>query len=203
MAIPFAERSAAGSAARASSSSARLSMMAAATLLCALAGCCNPKGFILRGDWSIEMNRVPWLAGHGAEYESCDDDSTGHECAGASCTHAHRGENCKSAPCVRQPVQESAESVHSAVESETPPAEHGAHRSVTPAAPVRFHPLPTRPVFGYRIQRTAAAESSEESPETESVEQQPGRAHASDAPASRQARRPKQKAPIKRRKRQG
>jgi hypothetical protein len=36
-------------------------------------GCCNPRGFIVRGDWSLELNRVPWLAGHGAVYENCDD----------------------------------------------------------------------------------------------------------------------------------
>jgi hypothetical protein len=88
-------------------------------LLCGLGGCCRlRKGFVLRGDWSIELNRVPHLASHGPCY-AC----TG--CQGCAAEGAATTPAGTAAPAESLPV----------------PPDRAA------AAPQRFLPVPTRPAF--------------------------------------------------------
>lgn len=98
-------------------------MLAGVVLLCSLNGCCRiHKGFVLRGDWSIELNRVPHLAGQGPRY---------------ACTS-----HCGPCPACQQ-LHPSGPSPATDEPWEQLPA------PADPAAPVpqRFLPVPTRPAF--------------------------------------------------------
>lgn len=48
--------------------------------LVATAGCCERKGYVLRGDIAIELNRVSHLIGRHDDYESCPGDCDCAEC---------------------------------------------------------------------------------------------------------------------------
>src|SRR5262245_34305684 len=50
-----------------------LTFIAAVAILSATGCCCNRKGLVLRGDWSIELNRVPHMLSNGPTYggDSC------------------------------------------------------------------------------------------------------------------------------------
>lgn len=113
-------------------------------------GLYNPRhGMILRGDWSLELNRVPWLNSRTQSY-----DEVGEGCsapgmlleppaAPGSCANASGAP----VPCPTQAVAHrcppaplrclACERSHFA--SATPPPQQVAHS--------RFHPVPTRPVF--------------------------------------------------------
>lgn len=57
-------------------------LLLSSLLLCLLCGCCRlRKGIVLRGDWSIELNRVPHLAGHGPHYACTSDCPTCPACS--------------------------------------------------------------------------------------------------------------------------
>jgi hypothetical protein len=118
------------------------------SLLLVSSGCglCGVRhGMILRGDWSLEMNRVPWLNSHSrtavdSGQSDCGDTMVAAPAAacvggpsGSSAVHqtAHRGVGCRHASpacssCAAsvQPAAEPQKTAHS-----------------------RFHPIPTRPVF--------------------------------------------------------
>lgn len=118
--------------------SGRKSVLAACLLLatCAGAGCGYQRprhGFILRGDWSLELNRVPWLASHGPLYQcSCPSCGTRPSASGPvvvgsdPCGYACSGDGCLDGGCIHNPgpAAQADESTHP-----------------------KFHAVPTRPAF--------------------------------------------------------
>ncbi len=108
-------------------------------------GMCNPRhGMILRGDWSLELNRVPWLNSRTQNYD---------ETGGDSCPAGMAVEPVPSAAAAAAPV-----SCLSSIGRGCPSrglgcrtcAPPGAADSTSPAQQLaysRFHPVPTRPVF--------------------------------------------------------
>lgn len=121
-------------------------------LAAACTGCLTPKGFILRGDWSVEMNRLPWMAGHGAEYETCDESGDRDE----SCDHDHAGpgnERKPPLPLDSSPEEPVAPGLHEPDDDRA----DASHASAALAPAPRFHPVPTRPVLESRGKRRVAA----------------------------------------------
>jgi hypothetical protein len=136
-------------------------------LLVAFSGCgCWPRprhGVIIRGDWSLELNRIPWLASRDDTYQepfsvvadcATDCPQTGEASAGlttggppaarpspgeTSC-RTRRCRTCGQLTCAGpvQPNGAKEEYLHS-----------------------RFHPVPTRPVFSTRETHSAHARSPE------------------------------------------
>lgn len=112
-------------------------------LFTTLGGCCVPRagrGFIIHGDWSLELNRIPWMAERGAGYQelaaTCDPCQA--ECPG-DCALSKSGN--PTIKCLSKPgFAEAAPAAHSAA---TAASAAGAGRS-------RFFPVPTRPVFSKR-----------------------------------------------------
>lgn len=108
-------------------------------LFATFGGCCVPQaghGFVIHGDWSLELNRIPWMAERGAGYQepaaTCDPCQA--ECPG-DCALSKSGN--PTIKCLSKPgFAEAAPATHSA-------ATAGAGRS-------RFFPVPTRPVFSKR-----------------------------------------------------
>jgi hypothetical protein len=113
--------------------------------------CCQRKGLVLRGDWSLELNRVPHMRSNGPTYSgdacttscdeysctSCDDGScVGCRGAGGAGGGAHGGGYYESVP------GGAGGSGGRNGEPHLPPPPQP-----TPAAQSRFHPVPTRPVF--------------------------------------------------------
>lgn len=140
----------------------------ACMLLVVCGGClCRPRhGMIIRGDWSPEMNRVPWVASRSAADQECSE--TAIECSPACLME---GEMSAGYPCepptAAQP--DADRTSHSAPQSGSGGRifqRRGRSRvadSVQPAIAAaphehsRFHPVPTRPVFLPRPDRYAAA----------------------------------------------
>lgn len=100
-------------------------------LLVADSGCCwqRPRhGVIVRGDFALELNRIPWMTGRGEQYPHAD-------CGEAECAEAC--EPCLSGGCKR-------------------PCAGGEEAAAKPVAAAgccnqpRFFPVPTRPVFSAR-----------------------------------------------------
>ena len=106
-------------------------------------GCCHPRcrhGVLLRGDWSLELNRVPWLANRSLSEQDCSEGCTA-ECGlpardaladkppeGGANQECLIGQRC------RYPLCHSSDTYSAVTESSCP-----AHP--------RLHPVPTRPVF--------------------------------------------------------
>ena len=115
--------------------------LAATTIGCGRHCRCNPRhGFLLRGDWSLELNRVPWRGAAGAA----------PVCA----------EGCCEQPPLMVPgaVDEVAcvgptscevcsECVPGGCEGCLGGQGQAEHAVVTAPPRPRFHPVPTRPVF--------------------------------------------------------
>lgn len=103
-----------------------LGMLAGVVVLCSLNGCCRMrKGFVLRGDWSIELNRVPHLASHGPHYtcpRGCGECSPHLDTTGIS-------------PATDEPWEQLP-----------------APSDPTALVPQRFLPVPTRPAFQPRYE---------------------------------------------------
>ncbi len=98
-------------------------MLAAGVLLCGLSGCCRlRKGFVLRGDWSIELNRVPHLAAHGPRYACASGCGACAECQHLNTTGL--------SPATGEPLEQLP-----------------APADPTALVPQRFLPVPTRPAF--------------------------------------------------------
>ena len=125
---------------------------------CLIVACvgCHPRprhGLILRGDFAVELNRIPWLKERGADYQYPG--PGGAEC-GAPCdcgSPAMSGEGSARGAC-RQGVG-----------AGQPVAEVGYHNQP------RFHPVPTRPVFLGRggLYPTMEAPMSPAAPEPEVI----------------------------------
>lgn len=120
--------------------------LSAVVILATLAsgGCCcfQRKGLVLRGDWSLELNRVPHMTSNGPTYggECCSTD-----CA-TTCTTAG-GSGCHCSACMNRygaaGYDPAAGGGSYGPEGEGMPAPP----EPSPAAQSRFHPVPTRPVF--------------------------------------------------------
>lgn len=123
-------------------------------LLITCLGCRCPRprhGLILRGDWSLELNRLPWLNSRAKTWQDCSNGET--ECDG-SCglgaglpTRGLAGANrtghspCRSSTCEISPSSGAETVPGSSAESV------GYHNHP------RFHPVPTQPVFQPRPDR--------------------------------------------------
>lgn len=107
-----------------------------------LLGCCllimcsgcwpRPRhGLVVRGDFSLELNRIPWMTGRGVEYagDCCDD---------AAC--------CDSCGCAACP----AGACRGGVPAGGPAGADGAAAQVAYHNDPRFFPVPTKPVFSPR-----------------------------------------------------
>lgn len=118
----------------------------ALVILAALAsgGCCcfQRKGLVLRGDWSLELNRVPHMTSNGPTY--------GGDCCSTGCVTtctATSGSGCHCSACMNgyggggyDPAGGGAGYGQGGEGMPVPP-------EPSPAAQSRFHPVPTRPVF--------------------------------------------------------
>jgi len=112
--------------------------------------CCQRKGIVLRGDWSLELNRVPHMRSNGPTYSG---DACTAECDEYSCT------SCDDGSCVGCRGAGRAGGRHGGDYYENVPGGAGGSGGLdggaqmpappqpTPAAQSRFHPVPTRPVF--------------------------------------------------------
>lgn len=126
--------------------------------------CCTRKGLVLRGDWSLELNRVPHMRSNGPTYDA--------DCSAPSCTSCTSG-SCSCSDCLSssggqefgavngsgdrcfvhagRAVGGMARGGYYGEEGEYGDAYAGGENYVQhdPAAPAfsRFHPVPTRPVF--------------------------------------------------------
>ncbi len=128
-------------------------------LLTSLGGCHvpNPRhGIIFRGDWTLELNRVPWMAERGGDsYQQpstpCDScPSVGDSCQSErskanmapGISEVCDGDNCNPAlHCVVKPCL-----------SQSFPAPYPPQMSKAPSGGghSRFFPVPTRPAFSRR-----------------------------------------------------
>ncbi len=127
---------------------------------------------MLRGDWSLEFNRVPHMKSNGPQYQAdCDDcvscEATCEEtcgcangciaegCVGGSACRMHGGgyaSNSSGGPGFGGGASYPADrGVHAGGMHGGFRGEEGGHMppppDPTPAANTRFHPVPTRPVF--------------------------------------------------------
>ena len=126
--------------------------------------CCTRKGLVLRGDWSLELNRVPHMRSNGPTYDA--------DCSAPSCTSCTSG-SCTCSDCLSavggqefgavdgtggrclvhrgRMVGGGAGGEYYGDGGEYGDANAGGENYVQhdPAAPAfsRFHPVPTRPVF--------------------------------------------------------
>lgn len=163
--------------------------------------CCSRKGFVLRGDWSLELNRVPHLKSNGPTYPA--------ECDDGCCEPVGCADGCLSGGpngcilCEQQGAGLAGTCRHGrrlgvgrhgafgAPDDGTgqallggrfgPGGHFGAGGGLfsdaappppepTPAAPTRFHPVPTRPAFEpYAALEPAAPAASEYSPPAPAV----------------------------------
>jgi hypothetical protein len=137
-----------------------LSLILLSALFCAVgSGCCCKKGFVVRGDWSLEMNRLPFMSSNGPQYETtCDE----YECdVPCSCTDGCTTGGCTSGCSCGAHTGMGAHGYDygpGAGGHGHGGAGHGAHGgsgeptlppppTPTPGQAARFHPVPTRPVF--------------------------------------------------------
>lgn len=121
--------------------------------------CCQRKGFVMRGDWSLELNRVPHMRSNGPTYSgddctvSCDTYScTSETCTDVNCTSCRYGDGAGIGGGGRSGVSRGGSGHY--YESGAGGAggyDAGPHVPAppqpTPAAQSRFQPVPTRPVF--------------------------------------------------------
>jgi len=125
-------------------------------------------GFVLRGDWSLEFNRVPWLASHGPEYQ---------------CPYP----SCPPGMPIHQPMVEPHPAVPGGGQGDGRPVEgadapQACSQGGAAAGPYvhpRFHAVPTRPAFsrpdglGFPVEAAAAGDHAvdgeENSPGTPAV----------------------------------
>lgn len=128
----------------------------AATVLASSSGCVRYRpryGVILRGDWSLEMNRVPWLGNRTQAYE---------EATQGSCEPAASCEAVEPAPALNSnTVPTSCDGTASSPSESYQTCGLGARflggrllarpalpvQTTAPARFPRFHPVPTQPVF--------------------------------------------------------
>jgi len=108
-------------------------LIAAGTLLVS-SGCCvrfPGYGTIIRGNWSLECNRVPWL---GASPQACGETT----CGPGPVIEGGVPLSCAAPRGCRPGVSACRTCGHPASAANAPPQQMGHSR---------FHPVPTRPVF--------------------------------------------------------
>ena len=109
-------------------------------------GIYNPRhGMILRGDWSLELNRVPWL---NSRTKSYDEVGEGACAPGMVAEPPMASEGCVSGPgaAVGYPMPVAQRCV-SGCRACSVPDQVAALPAPQEVAHSRFHPVPTRPVF--------------------------------------------------------
>lgn len=131
-------------------------LFACAVLLPALSavGCscnCCRKGIVLRGDWSLELNRVPHLKSNGPTYQG-DCDACDFGCAEVvpggcidGCTSERLPAGDAGGGRAKTSQRRGGEfyDEYSGSDAGPPPEPPQPTSAVQP----RFHPVPTRPVF--------------------------------------------------------
>jgi hypothetical protein len=132
-------------------------ILAATGLLATSSGCglYNPRhGMILRGDWSLELNRVPWLNSRTQTYDESGEGGCGTmigpEGIGPGGALGATTGLSYAAPEGCRTGQTSHRCLPGGVRCRTCAASHGSVPTMAPAQQVahsRFHPVPTRPVF--------------------------------------------------------
>jgi len=134
-------------------------------LLLTCAGCCGLRprhGLIVRGDWSLELNRIPWLASRGGEYQA-----PGAPClSGETMSPADAGQGASVLPAVAQmcgpqcvgQMCNHRGTRRSPVAVAKPAAGPGYHNHP------RFHPVPSQPVFSPRADRFPSVSGGTSSP---------------------------------------
>lgn len=113
-------------------------------LMIFLWGCSVPRpqhGFIIRGDWSLELNRIPWMADRGIEYQNAAEncDCCPDDCAGTNCSNGRNAAGCRHAAaaiCANKPGLGGSS-----------PASDTILVSDQSGSRGRFFPVPTRPAF--------------------------------------------------------
>lgn len=119
----------------------------AAACLCS-AGCIPGRGYLLRGDWSLELNRVPWI---GSRTEAYDEKGTGRSDVLMGCDGPLSLEMGSCGSCGAALGHGPAHTAHPMVPPTAPAAGAGegdlgdAGLGSSP-----FHPVPTQPVFSRR-----------------------------------------------------
>ena len=126
--------------------------------LAASNGCCcrTKKGIVLRGDWSLELNRVPHMQSNGPSY-------SGDCCAPACGVPCGCADGCRHGGAMSGGYEVLDSSGYSGGAGGAGGGGHGAGGAggygaeggvpmppppqPTPAAQSRFHPIPTRPAF--------------------------------------------------------
>lgn len=154
--IPMPQQPLASPLAKRHKSLALLLLVTAVLISLSATGCrhMNPRhGLIFRGDWSLEINRIPWMASHNDCYQMpsapcadpgcppCGPDG----CAVDPCCVANPcgGDSCGRPGCGHRGCRAGADGGLGAPPSDEPPCvDYGNHP--------RFHPVPTKPVFSPR-----------------------------------------------------
>jgi hypothetical protein len=117
----------------------------AAVVTCLLLwpGCCHHKherhGFVVRGGWSLECNRIPWMASHGTQYQA---PATFTVCPSANMTVADPRPPC--AGCGHSACQSRGGIV---VTGSRGQCEAAGSATASDYVHPRFHAVPTRPAF--------------------------------------------------------
>ncbi|MFH1264529.1 MAG: hypothetical protein ABIK89_02295, partial [Planctomycetota bacterium] len=134
-------------------------------LLVAFEGCfCRPRhGLIVRGDFALELNRIPWLASRGDVYE--ESSAAALDCpAGCSAGCLEDGADALGLPMV--PEVDAGACLGGRCKTGVL-CRHCSNRgaggpppsAVAETGHSRFHPVPTRPVFLPLTDRYAAVEA--------------------------------------------
>lgn len=115
---------------------------------------CPRHGVIFRGDWSLEINRIPWMSGREqVEYQQpslpCDSCSDG-SCEAKSSPGV--AQVCNDTVCVPGRCKPTIDCLAKPCVAKASPALHHAQmaRAPTGGGNMRFLPVPTRPVFSPR-----------------------------------------------------
>jgi hypothetical protein len=161
-------------------------LLACALLLLA-AGCCyRPRhGVIIRGDWSLEFNRVPWLVSRTESLQEC---SVPRDGCPAECVPTEvRGQG----PVAGQTGCDGTSCVAGSGRSRLFCRRCGRRLSWRPGEPdstagcyghPRFHPVPTRPVFRPRTEYYSSIPELEGQQEAGGADADPVRTDPSGVP---------------------
>lgn len=164
-----------------------IGLFLATAVLSSSVGCCCKKGLVMRGDWSLELNRVPHMSSNGPQYQpdcdeaacceetcGCAEGCTAGGCVGGSACRLHGGNGYASSSYGGPGFAGGAAYDHAGM--------HGGHHdgegghmppppNPTAAANTRFHPVPTRPVFERQVDAQIPAPAGEWVPSARSKSQ--------------------------------
>lgn len=144
-------------------------MVGCLLLVACSGGCCRPRhGVIFRGDWSLEMNRIPWLVSRTDAHDECSVSAV--DCVGGRLPEGEMSARlpCGSPAAASPSADETSYYLRKGRDSSIcrgcgQPTCAG---SVQPANATesylhpRFHPVPTGPVFLPRRESYAAIEEN-------------------------------------------